>query len=60
MAKYESHQWAKICLGLKQYYKSRALVLNNTTKAKIYRAEIIGRISPLWAKIGMGNTINAK
>jgi hypothetical protein len=38
MAKYESQQWAEIGLGLKQYHKGRAWVLNNTTKTKIYKA----------------------
>jgi hypothetical protein len=44
MAKYESQQWVKMGLGLKQYNKDQAWVLNSTTKAKI----------------GMGNTTNAK
>jgi hypothetical protein len=53
MAKYESQQWAEIGLGLKQYHKDRAWVLNNTTKTKIYKANY-GPTSQLWAEMGMG------
>ena len=31
----ESQPWVEMSLGFKQYYKGWALVLNNTTKAKI-------------------------
>ena len=47
----------EIGIGLKQYHKGRAWILNNTTKAKKLGAKIISIMGPLWAKIGMGNTV---